>query len=89
MVLIPDASRPLRVLVLETLAHELTRPPLPSADHYSSTAIKEVPGRTALTIRHEMAFTSFRQRVRLPLGVRQSARWYGWQDCRTHQRGPC
>ena len=61
------------VLILETLPHELTLPPLPSTDHYSSMAIKEVPGGTALTIRHEMTFTSFKQRVRLPFGVRQTA----------------
>jgi hypothetical protein len=35
--------------------------------------ITEVPGGTALTIRHEMKFTSFKQRVRLPLACREVA----------------
>ena len=61
------------VLIVQILPHELTQPPLPGTDHCSFTAIKEVPGGTALTIRHEMTFTSFRQRVRLPLGVRHAA----------------
>jgi hypothetical protein len=61
------------VLILEIVPHELTLPPLPSTDHCSSTAIKEVPGGTALTIRHEMTFTSFRERIRLPFAVRQTA----------------
>jgi hypothetical protein len=61
------------VLIVEVLPHELTLPPLPSTDLSSTTAIKEVPGGTALTIRHEMTFTSFRQRVRLPLGCREVA----------------
>jgi uncharacterized protein YndB with AHSA1/START domain len=61
------------VIVVEVFPHQLTRPPLPGTGHYNSTAIKEVPGGTAVTLRHEMTFTSFRQRIRLPFGMRETA----------------
>src|SRR5262245_23308604 len=59
------------ILRSEIVPHALSVPPAEGTDYYVAAHIKERPNGTALSLRVEVTFASFRQRIMCPMGVRQ------------------
>jgi len=59
------------ILRSEIVPHALSVPPAEGTDYYVAAHIKERPNGTALSLRVEVTFGSFRQRIMCPMGVRQ------------------
>jgi Zn-dependent protease len=59
------------ILRAEIVPHALSVPPAEGTDYYFSAHLKELPNGTVLSLRAEVTFGSFRQRIVCPMGVRQ------------------